>query len=373
MKIVNVIVGVIGFSSTAWAADIAVPAPTGGDDQALVQTALSSALPGDRVLFAPGAEYLHSNVLTVSTNGVELVGRGATLTANNPERAALIVQDAEGVTVGGLQLRATASARSQADRSCGLLSYRTLGLKVQGNDLAGFAGCGMMISDGSADFTVQGNVVHDTFADGIHMTDGAQLGVVRGNLVFDTGDDGIAVVSYGRQAPAVCSDIEIVGNVVLKDPSTAGRPGLPEYHGSGVTVDGGQAITIDNNYLQGAASACIRIVSSSAYSAQPVDNVVVSRNDLVSCNGEPSVTHGGLLVSARAGSPVRNVLIQGNAISDTIGAAAHVRVSPFTAGVLVVDNRFYDADASHRGYQFYSGAGAIAGGNLYNGAPVAGE
>ena len=373
MKIVNLIVGVLGLSSTAWAADIALPAPTGGDDQVMLQTALSSALPGDRVLFAPGAEYSHSNVLTVSANGVELVGRGAILTATNPERAALIVQDAEGVTVGALQLRATASARSQADRSCGLLSYRTLGLRVQGNYLAGFAGCGMMISDGSADFTVQGNVVHETFADGIHMTDGAQLGSVIGNRVWDTGDDGIAVVSYGRQAPAICSDIEIVGNVVLKDPSTAGRPGLPEYHGSGVTVDGGQRVTIGGNYLQGSASACIRVVSSSAYSAQPVSAILITSNDLVSCNGEPSVTHGALLVSARSGSPVGNVLIQGNAIFDTIGAGAHLRVSPFTYAVQVVENRFIDSDTSHRAYQFYFGAGASASGNLYNGVPVAGE
>jgi hypothetical protein len=367
-SLVSIIGAAIIFALPAHAADLEVPAATGGDDTALIQSVLDLAQPGDRVLFASGQTYNHGNTLTVSeAEDVELVGRGASLVATNSARAALIVQDSAGVRVGGLRLVATATARSASDRTCGLVAYRTEGLEVVGNSVGGFAGCGIMVQSSTL-FRVQGNVVQDTFADGIHTTNGSFNGVISSNLVFDSGDDGIAVVSYRRQ-DSVTHGVLISGNAVFKTPGPA-TPGRPAYHGRGIAIDGGEDVTIDNNYIENSASAGVLVASSSAYDCWPVSRVTVTRNTLVASNQDAGVYHGALLVSGRAEGVITDVRVEGNVIVDTVGADAHLRVSANTVGVVVLGNAFEDADNSHRAWTFYRGAGATASGNTYNGAPT---
>ncbi|HEY9784451.1 MAG TPA: glycosyl hydrolase family 28-related protein [Candidatus Obscuribacterales bacterium] len=77
------------------------------DDQTAIQNAINfaAATPGSTVLFPPG-NYLHTGQLTV--NGVNLVGKGATITAG--AFSASIVLGATGSTLSGLIIDATVGA-----------------------------------------------------------------------------------------------------------------------------------------------------------------------------------------------------------------------------------------------------------------------
>lgn len=336
------------------------------DDTAGIQAALDALESGD-VLAFQGGEYLHSGQLFLrDANDVRLEGRGSVLRATDPTRSALTIQDSLGVQVIALDLVATATERLTADRTCGLLVYRSDTVILQGNRITGFAGCGVMVQS-SERFIVVANLVRNTFADGIHVTNGATGGLVLYNMTFDTGDDGIAVVSYRRQAEPV-RGVVISGNAVQSTPRTT-APGTPAYHGRGIAVDGGESVTIENNTITGTSSACVLVASSSAYDAWPVSGVVVHFNTLTGCNAGDT-THGAVLVSARAEGPIDSVSIWDNSIHDTVGANAHIRVSPFTTGVTLERNHIFDVDSSHVPWTFYSGAGATATDNTYNGAPT---
>ena len=334
------------------------------DDQAALQAALSALQPGDILQFWPGT-YLHSHQLFVTQDDVSLEGRGAVLRATDWNNSALTVQDTDGVIIRHLQLETTASSRSRANRTNGIVVYNSSNFALLSNRVNGFSGAGIMVDHGS-DFIVQGNLVHDTFADGIHVTNQSSNGDLLYNTTWDTGDDGLAVVGYVRQS-GPNTDMLIGGNSVLNEPHE-NLLGRPVWHGRGITVEGTIGAIIDNNYIQNTASACVLVASEGGdYNHYPTSDVGITRNTLVACNGVTTTVHGGLLISARSVGPVTNVLVDSNAIIDTVGATSHIRVSNWVTGIEIRNNFIIDADSSHTPWTFYQGSQVVQSGNTYNG------
>lgn len=333
----------------------------GIDDTVALQAAFDAVAPGGTISFAPG-QYEHGGQLYVrNAQHVEIDGRGALLLATHPVNAALTVQDSTDVTVRALRLEGSGVERSQSDRSCGLLVYRTEGLLVNALEVFGFAGAGIHLQT-TSDFEVSANTVYDTLADAIHVTNRSHDGVVADNVTFGSGDDGVAFVGYVKNGGPIVN-VEATGNAILGN----------EW-GRGITVEGVQGALVENNYIESTSSAGIILSSSGSYNQYGVQDVIIRRNTIVGAN-YGTTTHGAILLSARDGSAdgipfnIRRVTIEDNAIIDTVGASAHLRVSPFTFDVVVQRNHFYDADSSHRAWTFYAGHGAAnAGGNTYNGA-----
>lgn len=345
------------------------------NDQSAIQAAINALQPNDTLVFGPG-QYIHNNTLVVTKQNVDIEGRGTSLVSTNQALASLIIQDSTDVSVQGIDFVGSGTARSKSDRSCAILTYRSSDVTILGNMVSGFAGCGIMVQT-TSDFTVWGNLVHDTFADGIHVTNTSNHGSLLNNITWDTGDDGLALVGYRKQAGPV-TDMVIAGNSVLNE-AHPNLPGAPAYHGNGIRVEGATNVVVDNNYIQNTASSGLNISSAGpeSYDTFGADNVTVTRNTVINANQscfdmlDPTcarVVHGGILLSAYSGSPITNIVLQGNTIQDTVGATAHIRVNPSCSGIQILDNNIVDEDSSHLPWIFYRGSQVTQSGNTYNSA-----
>ncbi len=335
----------------------------GQDDSASLQATLDVLQPGDTVVFPPGTYHTNKQLFISGKSGVTVDGRGATLVSTDPTKSAITVQDSSNVTIKSLDLQGSGTARLTADKTCGILVYRTTGLQILSNRIHGHAGAGIMLQT-TSDFTLQGNVVFDTLADAIHLTNRTHDGVVQFNTTFGSGDDGIALVGYVKNGGRL-HDIQILGNNVLGN-----------HWGRGITIEGVFDTTVDRNYVENTSAAGIILSSNASYNQYGVDNVTLSNNTIKGANfGTP--VHGAILLSARAGSAledgvvvpftITNVTIVGNTIIDTVGAGAHVRVSNYSTGISLTGNNFVDQDGSHSPWTFYGGSSVYQSGNSYNG------
>lgn len=337
----------------------------GIDDSISLQLALDSMLPGDILTFDPG-QYDHSQELFLNESNVIIDGLGARLHSTNASKSSLTIE-ANNVTVKSLHLTGVGTTRLAFDRTCGLLVYRSTNIKFLSNRLSGFAGCGIMLqtTDG---FLLQGNVVFDTLADAIHMTNKSKNGIVQHNTTFNSGDDGIAMVGY------------VKNNGVLKNINVNHNKVLGNRWGRGITVEGVYGAIIDSNYVENTSSAGIILASSGSYNQYGIKDVIISNNKINSVNFNPSVVHGGILISFRTGSAssedgilpfnAQNVTVMNNTFINTVGASAHLRISANTLNISVIDNDFNDVDSSHIPWIFYGGSQVIQNGNSYNGVTI---
>ncbi len=358
----------IFLTTSALAAEVQVTAvPNDGiDDSTSLQASLNALAENDTLVFPPGVYQTNKQLFLTAKSGVTLDGRGATLLSTDPTKSALTIQDSTNITIKSLDFQGSGIDRLTSDRTCGILVYRTNGLNLYSNRIHGHAGAGIMLQT-TSDFTLQGNVVFDTLADAIHLTNRTNNGTVQFNTTFDSGDDGIALVGYVKNGGRL-HDIQILGNSVLGN-----------HWGRGITIEGAYNVLADNNYIENTNAAGIILSSNASYNQYGVDNVTLSRNTIVGANfGTP--VHGGILLSARAGGAledgvnvpftITNITIRDNAIIDTVGAGAHVRVSNFSTGINLVGNDFTDSDNSHAAWTFYGSAQVNQSNNTYNGEPL---
>lgn len=274
------------------------------DDADAILRALAALKPGQWLRFAPG-RYLHDRRLPITTRGVVIDGRGATLHATNPADMALLVQ-ASGVQVLGFTLTAMTDRRRstpwdsriaiwrpQEQRRDGLLS----GVVIRANRILpsadapdgspnGASSTGIFVS-GARDFLIAANTVVRTLADGIHVTGGARDGRVIVNTVRETGDDMIAVVSYlgdgmwTRGQTRELADTlaqrreeKLVRNVLIADNDVEGQ-----YWGRGITVVGGEQVTIRANRIANTAHAAgIYVTREQVYVSFGVRDVRIEGN-----------------------------------------------------------------------------------------------
>lgn len=273
------------------------------DDTAAILRALAALRPGQWLVFPPG-RYLHDKRLPLRTRGAVLDGRGATLHATNPADMALLVQ-ADDVQILGFTLTAATDKRRTAPwesriavwrpaterRSAPLLSgvvIRDNRLVPTGDDPNSSASAAIFVS-GVRDFLVAGNTVVRSLSDGIHITGGARDGRVLGNTVRETGDDMIAVVSYlgdgmwtRNQTTELAStlqerrDDKLVRNVLIADNDVEGQ-----YWGRGISVVGGEQVTIRANRIANTAhAAAVYVTREQVYVTFGVRDVRIEGNHI---------------------------------------------------------------------------------------------
>jgi polygalacturonase len=350
------------------------------DDTAAIQQALDAGNPGETIWFAPG-RYLISRSLRVRRPGLAVSGESAVIHATNPDDQALLIE-ADGTRVSSLTFTASTQGRRTAPRHARIAvvagqpdgSYRTIrDTEIRGNRIvnagapgtaeansASSAGIMLFHADG---FLVADNTVVRTLADGIHITAGSRNGRVLNNIVHESGDDMIAVVSYAQSGAAAQnsaadllqswdSRVErgLNRNILIADNHASGQ-----YWGRGISVVGGQAITIRRNTLENVPTAAAILIAREAnYQTFGIQNVLIDGNvirevqtlvpsyDPVGKYSTQARTgHGAIEVQAalfddeaaepalRSALSVRNVVVRDNTVerSGVSGVRAGVNMS----------------------------------------------
>lgn len=269
------------------------------DDTAAIQRALDALAPGEWLTF-PRGRYLHSKSLRVKTRDVVLWGEGATLQATNPADQAIWIE-ADGASVYRFTLTAVTDKRRSAPWESRIAIFggskpsRELARNViRGNRIVEGGAPGTPLANSSSSaaifvyratrFLVAENTVSRSLSDGIHVTSGSSHGRVLNNTVKETGDDMIAVVSYAgdrkttaaqlaadydaRRARGLSHHIRIANNTVSG-----------QYWGRGISVVGGEHVTIENNTIDRTVhGAAIYIARETGYVTFGVRNVLVRNN-----------------------------------------------------------------------------------------------
>jgi hypothetical protein len=256
------------------------------DDTRAVQRALDALAPGDTLVLPRGRSFVHSDVLTVRRPDVRVTG-GGSLVATDEARSAVVL-DADRVTLDDLTLRMRGTSRRwtgiEQHKLC-LCGHR--GITVRRVTIDGAAAAGVYVGTGASHFVLDAVHVNGTRADGIHVTGGAHDGLVRRPVVSRTGDDGVAVVSYrGDGVP--------VRRVRIERPVVRANS-----WGRGISVVGGEDITITGGLVESSSAAGLYIASEGApYNTFAPRHVRVRGLVVDGANTNRKVDHGAVLVYA---------------------------------------------------------------------------
>ncbi|WP_373558354.1 right-handed parallel beta-helix repeat-containing protein [Burkholderia sp. RF4-BP95] len=245
-------------------ADVTVfPAADGSDQADALQKAFDSLRAGQRLVIAPG-RYVVGHSLAVTAPQAVISGYGATLAATNPADQTIEMRGA-GSTLVGVTLAGTGTTRLTTPESTKVevtgSDVQVLGVTIQGG-----ASAGIFVFGGNG-IAIVGNTVRATLADGIHTTYGSANVLVQNNTVAGTGDDLIAVVSY-------LGDGRLSNNVLIDHNAVSGNA-----WGRGITVVGGQAVTISSNTVDGVEKAAgILVAQEDSWKTYGSSNVVIKGN-----------------------------------------------------------------------------------------------
>jgi hypothetical protein len=315
------------------------------DDTGALQRALAALAPGQWLVFPPGT-YLHDRRLSITTPGVTLDGRGATLHATNTADQALLIQ-ADGVRIVGFTLTAVTDRRRDAPwesriaiwrHGRGLAPLRNVEIRDNRIVESGAAGSALANSSSSAaifvhnasHFLVHGNHVRHSLADAIHVTGGSRHGRVVGNTVREVGDDMVAVVSYR-------GDEQVVRDVLVADNDLSGQ-----YWGRGVSVVGGEDVSILRNRIDATSHAAgVYLARETSFNTLGVRNVLVQGNHISRVQVQPPAytVLSWPLSARRTGHGAIEVVAQLDAAQRR---SAALRESLAVRDVAIEDNRIED-------------------------------
>lgn len=290
------------------------------DDTDAIQRALNSLSPGEWLVFPPG-RYIHSKSLHVKVANTVMWGEGATLHATNPSDQAVWLE-ADGASVYKFTLTAvTVNRRTTPWESriavfggtnpARLLKNNVVrgNRLVQGGDpgtpLANSASSAGIFVYHATNFLVAENTVSRSLADGIHITSGSSHGMVLNNTVKETGDDMIAVVSYIGDPSTGAS--AIAGNFAARKTrdlnhhiTIAGNTVTGQYWGRGISVVGGENVTIEHNSIDRTThAAAVYLARETSYLTFGVRNVTVRNNTITDVQTTmPAYTGGSVSPNA---------------------------------------------------------------------------
>ena len=294
-------------STTRRVTDFGAVRDDGRDDTVAIQRALDAMKPGETLLF-PTGRYQIAKSVKVRVAGVTVRGEaGAIIHGTNPDSMAVLIEQ-DRVTIRGLTFTAITSGRRSAAWHARIAvagtnpdgtTRRTYDTVIRDNKILpsgdpGTPGANSSSSAGilmvKADrFLIANNTVSRTLADGIHMTNGSKNGRVLNNIVRETGDDMIAVVSYADGGNAALNrastlkaewtqrvDERLDKNIVIAGNAVGGQ-----YWGRGISVVGGEKVTIARNRIDNAPiGAAILLAREANYQTFGVTNVLVDSNTL---------------------------------------------------------------------------------------------
>ena len=290
------------------------------DDTDAIQRALNSLAPGEWLVFPPG-RYMHSKSLHMKVANTVMWGEGATLHATNASDQAVWIE-ADGASIYNFTLTAVTSTRrttpweSRISVFGGANPRRLLKNNVvrgnrivwggaPGTPLANSASAAGIFIYHATNFLVAENTVARSLADAIHVTAGSSYGKILNNSVKEPGDDMIAVVSYigdpstsaasiaaslaARRASDLNHHITIAGNAVSG-----------QYWGRGISVVGGENITIERNSIDRTThAAAVYLARETSYLTFGVRNVLVRNNTITEVQTTvPAYTGGSVSANA---------------------------------------------------------------------------
>lgn len=272
------------------------------DDTTAIVSCIANAKAAGITVFVPAGTFIYNDCLTL--DGVDMIGTGAEsiLKSINLALQCILIKGVGSdiskvklTTINPIQRLSTdVSARIYVSPEAVNFSIRNV--IIEGASSAG------IISFGS-NGVISGNTVSRTLADGIHITGLSNHVTIENNVCRDNGDDQIAVVSYEKFGSWV-RDVTIMHNDV------AGG------HARGITVSGGEDVTISNNKIALVGGAGIFIASEGSYQTYSVLDLEVSDNTIIHDSLNGSVPEkGGIRLQATYKNPsIDHALIRNNSI-----------------------------------------------------------
>jgi hypothetical protein len=268
-------------------------------------------------VYIPAGTYRYSRVLRI--DGLMVYGEGAdksTLLASNVERSSLVVTgNAPKICDLRIRTAVTPTVRDPRSEATGLDIYEATDFTIQRVHVGPVASAGIFVrrSHGSeaTPATIRDCVVEGTLADGIHMTEGTEFVDVTQNEVFNTGDDFIAVVSYAVNG-RLSRRINISKNSVSV-----------QSHGRGISVVGGEDVTIDANIIAATAGAGIYIASEDSWNTFGTAGITIKDNSLTNV-AKDGTGHGGIHIAGRSSHAVRTVFVKGNRVMDSGNSGLYI-------------------------------------------------
>ncbi|WP_245608640.1 glycosyl hydrolase family 28-related protein [Saccharibacillus sacchari] len=277
------------------------------DDLAAIQATLDRAAAEQVAVYIPPGNYRLSGILVI--DGVELLGDGADqaiLTSTNPENGSIDVEGDGAVLSGFAHVYETTVERGNGANDKNSITLRgATNFTIQGLKIDKSSTAGIFVGDESANGTIRGNSLQNTGADGIHITNGSSNVTVEENSVRKAGDDTIAVVSYEENSKTT-QDITIRRNDV--------------GYGSkarGISVVGGENVTIENNQIRDTEMAGIYISVEKEWDTRNVKNIVINENTIEHTGTRLGSEHPNILVYASQGI-IDEVKFNGNTISNSV-------------------------------------------------------
>lgn len=277
--------------------------------------------------------YRTSGVIDIPA-GVDLVFDNATIIPTTPSASALRLRGA------GTKLSFTGTCRIGAAGTTNtrLGNAEAAGIELEGASgftisadnltIEGVAQDAIFFYRGSHDGVISGTITAvDTGADSFHVTDRSYNMDFQAKMTsIGSGDDGFAVVSYLENGTPV-------KNVHWHDVTV-----LNQKNGRGVSVVGGQNVTVDHYDVNGSAGAGVYIAAEPQYNTFGVDSVTMSgrvRNPntegihnanvvVYSAQSGQTITHVNVtvdpdpawaVVQKTGAYPISNVFVNGSAVS----------------------------------------------------------
>ncbi|MDQ2798493.1 MAG: right-handed parallel beta-helix repeat-containing protein [Armatimonadota bacterium] len=315
---------------------------TSAINQALADAA--AAIPKKSV-YAPLGTFAHSGVLR--DGGVIFFGSGAgtVFQATNPAEGAVALSGARGAVQRCTLVSPVAKDRLSTSDSAaisvnGATDFTISNVNIGAEGIQGAASAGILCADRpSSHGTLTHNRVSNTLADGIHLTAGARDMVVSGNTLVNVGDDMIAVVSYLKDGAEV-THVKITENHCVS-----------QTNGRGISVVGGDDVTIDGNTIESSDVAGIYLASEDSYNTYGPSNVQVIGNTIRNANQKHAVTHGGIYVFGRVATVdgvhtaylAKNVTISGNTLLNTYYMG--IRIGGHAKTIRITGNRIVGTTA----------------------------
>ncbi|NGZ78191.1 right-handed parallel beta-helix repeat-containing protein [Saccharibacillus sp. VR-M41] len=297
------------------------------DDLAAIQSALDQAKEKNQAVYIPPGNYRLSSILVV--DGVKLLGDGADLailTSTDSGSGSIDVKGDNAVLSGFAHVYEKTEERGNgANDKNSITVLGATNFTIQGLMIDKSSTAGIFVGDESSNGKIIDNTLQNTGADGIHITNGSSNIVIERNKVSQAGDDTIAVVSYGEN-PKTTKDIMIRGNDV--------------GYGSkarGISVVGGENVTIEKNQIRDTEMAGIYISVEKEWDTRNVKNVVINENTIEHTGTRLNAEHPNVLVYASQGN-IDEVKFNGNTISDSV----HGGIGVWGSGE--IGNIYFDAN-----------------------------
>jgi len=314
------------------------------DDSRAIQAAIYQAQSiSQAAVYIPAGTYLYSENIQVS--GVPVYGQSMTATklvAKDGGHSAWILSGESPVLSDvAISSLVKPTSRNTSDLATGVEANRASNFLIQRVLVDQTFSAGIIIrgSGGSASSyaKVRDCRVMNTMADGIHITGRSAYVEVSNNTVSNTGDDMVAVVSYLNDG-GITHDVNIFDNT-LSD----------QIAGRGISVVGGQNISLENNQITRSSAAGIYLASEASYNTFGVNGVSLTKNvlhDVVtnSATGQGAIQMLGRTLKGSSGLQVQNVTATGNTIDGASGDG--IAVGSYTQNVNLVGNQISNVQGS---------------------------